>query len=211
MAKDEKFREFSASLSRQIGAFDFTTGEEPAQREFEKLSYETYLYFKEEPETYYVTPMQGTEYILKKANLPEELRKKWLNWQAVFNGVLERNPKLELFYMLKDMSETNDFTSWFPDRSMESQILDWVDSNIYEPMPVYDCKKIITPEFYKRLQELRKKCGGWLFPTHVTNQILFVADNDLNYLKWHKDENGRYQMPKYWDFSSFKKTNNLRS
>lgn len=202
MAFDKKLLDFLHSLNCIVNdSFRLTTGEESAQREFEKLSYETYLYFKEEPGIYWPPKMKSSEYVLKRENLPEDLREKWVHWQTVFKGILERNPKLELYYMLEDMSETDTSSSWFPDSTMESQILDWVESNVYEPMPVQDRWKIITPDFYKRLQELRRKCGGWLFPTHVTNQIIFVADKDLSYLRWHKDENGKYQSPKYWEFA----------
>lgn len=202
MTVDKKLLDFLGYLSSIVNdSFRLTSGEESAQREFEKLSYETYLYFKDDTTVYFPPKMESAEYVLKREDLPQELRDKWLNWQTVFKGVLERNPKLELYYMLEDMSETDTSSSWFPDSTMESQILDWVESNVYEPMPVQDRWNIVTPDFYKRLQELRRKCGGWLFPTHVTNHIIFVADKDLSYLRWHKDANGRYQSPKYWEFA----------
>jgi len=70
--------------------------------------------------------------------LPDELVQKCKAWEKTYKLFLERNPKVELYYMLKDMSETDLHESLFSDSTMESRILDWVDSGNYDPLPLLD-------------------------------------------------------------------------
>ena len=188
---DKNWADFIRSMELDINEiFRLAPNEEDVQREFERLANETYKYFETNNKTLYpyvkLRSWTSTVLALNK-DLPTELAQKLSGWEQTFQSFLERNLKVQLYYMLKDMSETENFSSWFTDSTMESRILDWVDSNSYEPIPLNnDCKKIITIDFYERLKFLRRKCGGWLFPTHVTNQILFVADKDLEAIRWQR-------------------------
>jgi hypothetical protein len=95
------------------------------------------------------------------AQVPEALRIKWQRWNQTYLEVLERNPRLELHRMLHWIGETHDFSSW--PYGLEDRIKAWVDKGEFQPMPFDDRREIITPEFYRRLQVLRQRCGGWFY------------------------------------------------
>lgn len=202
--KDQKRREFFQFLASQTEIFRFACGEEDVQREFLRLAFDVYKYSEANGFRIYPRGISfrwiSTNVLRQAGTLPDELVQRCKAWENTYKLFLERNPKVELYYMLEDMSETDLHESWFSDSTMESRILDWVDSNSYEPLPLLegDHLGIVTPEFYARLRFLRQKCGGWLFPAHVTGKILFAADKDIHELRWQRDESGNYQWPTYW-------------
>ena len=202
---DRKRWEFFRFLGSEVDQiFRLTCGEEKVQREFVRLA--SYLYRYSDANGFCIYPQAiSFRYVAQNMArhvnaMPDELVQRCKAWEKTYKLFLGRNLKVELYYMLKDMSETDLHESWFSDSTMESRILDWVDAGIYDPLPLRqrDSLGIVTPEFYARLRYLRQECGGWLFPEHVTNRILFVADDDLHELRWQRGSDGKYQWPTFW-------------
>ena len=86
-----------------------------------------------------------------------------------------RNPRLELRDAMQDISESNDASSW--PAGYERRIWDWVEaSEPSAPPPFDDRRGIVAPEFFHRLRELRRLCGGWLYWNHDLKDVVFAPE-----------------------------------
>jgi hypothetical protein len=113
-----------------------------------------------------VNPMDGTEHkrIRSSETLPltPELIRRWEAWDSDYPAIQARNPQLELYEMLSLISESHAAASW--PAGYEWKICDWIDgADPCAPPPFDDRYRIVTPEFFGRLRELRKICEGWLY------------------------------------------------
>jgi hypothetical protein len=64
--------------------------------------------------------------------------------------------------MMHHISESHNASSW--PVGYERHIQVWVDAgDPCAPPPFEDRYRIVTPEFFNRLRELRQMCGGWFY------------------------------------------------
>jgi hypothetical protein len=75
---------------------------------------------------------------------------------------------------MHEIGETHTFASW--PYYLEEAIQDWVDRDKIKPLPFDDRKGIVTPEFYGRLHELRRKAGGWLYWKDDESGVVFLPE-----------------------------------
>src|SRR5258705_10624357 len=108
--EDLKRREFVRSLAGEANQiFRLACGEEDVQREFLRLAFSVYKYSEANG---FRIHLHGISFrwfspnVLRHSDtLPDELVQMCKAWENTYKLFLERNPKVELYYMLKDMSE----------------------------------------------------------------------------------------------------------
>ena len=87
---------------------------------------------------------------------------------------MERNPRLELQDALRAISESHNASSW--PVGYEWRISSWVDTGDPALPPFDDRYGIATPEFFNRLRELRRLCGGWFYWSEDSREVVFAAE-----------------------------------
>ena len=76
---------------------------------------------------------------------------------------------------MQEISESHTASSW-PD-GYEKRIQDWVDAGDASAAPPFDDRYgIVTPDFFNRLRELRRRCGGWLYWSDDLRRIAFAPE-----------------------------------
>ena len=115
------------------------------------------------------------------AYVPASILARWRQWPAIRRGLLQRNPRLELYLMMQEIGETDQFKSWPYFR--EGEIQEWLDHGEMNPPPFSDVKGIVTPAFYNRLRELRRKIGGWLYWDSEDLAVVFLPEDQWQQLR----------------------------
>jgi hypothetical protein len=148
--------------------FALTDGELEARQRFEQMAIETYEFLaaaNKPPGVFDIEPESASNFLNQArlhALVSRQLLEGWRRWKADYPELLARNPRLELHGMIETISESHNASSW-PD-GRERLIQAWVDADDASAPPPFDDRySIVTPEFYQRLRELRRKCGGWLY------------------------------------------------
>jgi hypothetical protein len=128
-----------------------------------------------------INPESGFNFISQGARtlslMPSNLLDQWKAWKESYPKLVARNPRLELYDVMHSISESNDRSSW--PAGLERRIQAWVnadDSTV--PPPFDDRDSIVTPEFYRRLRELRRLCGGWLYWSDKDRGVVFAPEPD---------------------------------
>jgi hypothetical protein len=86
---------------------------------------------------------------------PPALIERWENWNRKYVALRARNPGFELLDMMREISESNNASSW--PGGYERHIQAWVDAgDPSAPPPFVDRYDIVTPAFFNRLRELRR-------------------------------------------------------
>jgi hypothetical protein len=171
----ERFVE--AQLFEIERAFALTLDESEARNLFLHLCLDTYDYLTAEKATR-VASFRASRELARNplrligwgkagsgtpVGLSSNLAERWEQWNLKYFEVRVRNPLLELRDMMNWIGETDCSTSW-PNPQQEMDIQSWIDNaDPSAPAPFDDKWNIVTPDFFTRLWELRRKVNGWLF------------------------------------------------
>jgi hypothetical protein len=110
-----------------------------------------------------------------RIELPPALIQRWESWNREYFEVRARNPQLELRDMMQHISESDSASSW--PGGYERRIQDWVDAADDPSAPPFDDRyRSVTPEFFNRLRELRRLCGGWLYWSDDLKRVVFAPE-----------------------------------
>lgn len=179
--REEQRASFIECQTRMVDEwFSLTEGEEAARAIFLQLCIDTYdgllvdgefpsFPFKVSPNSAFNFRWQHQFHEL----VAKEIVERWIAWARDYSNLVARNHKVELFDMMRKISETNAFASW--PSGYEDALRDWVDSGQMLPLPFDDRNEIIDESFFRRLRELRIRCGGWLFHDHDA-KLIFLGD-----------------------------------
>jgi hypothetical protein len=165
--------------------FMLAPGEEPVRRHFERLAVDTYDALSA-ADIRSIGPFKLSFNFLDNcvprlhALVPNSLLERWKDWKGQYKELLERNPRLEICDMMHEIGYADQCTSW--PYYMEEAIQDWLDGGEITASPFVNDLGIVTPEFYSRLRELRKKVGGWLY-WDVERGVVFLAEDDWQRLR----------------------------
>jgi hypothetical protein len=171
--------EFRQAQARRITTdFRFAPGEELLRAQFEQLAVDTYDALRGTKEVLLPFTLDD-DFSKAGAILPRPLLDRWKQWQETHRRMLERNPILALYSMMHDIGETVQYQSWPQDR--EDVIQDWLDADEYQPPPFPDVLEILTPDFWARMREFRRRAGGWLYWNEKDREVVFVPEN-----KWQR-------------------------
>ena len=115
-----------------------------------------------------------------------DLIRRWSQWSGQFETIAKRSPKWRLKDMISDISETHAYLSW-PNR-WERTIWEWGMASS-EPVecPFIDHRRVIDPEFRKRLRETIEEAKGFLYRCEESGQIVFASNEELDRIWWHQD------------------------
>jgi len=184
MSEREREEQRASFIENQTGLvdewFSLTEGEETERARFLQLCIDTYdalvvgggefptFPFKAGPSAFNFRWQPQFHDLVAK-----EIVERWMAWVSNYANLVARNPKVELFDMMRKIRETNAFQSW--PSGYEDALRDWVDAGQMLPLPFDDRNEIIDEAFFRRLGELRIQCGGWLCHDHDA-KLKFVAD-----------------------------------
>src|SRR5712691_5438831 len=175
LAADEKFAQ--------------TSGEESARERYLQLAIDTYdflistgadfvLVFDPWPESAgnpLRGPLWGKRNDSRRIELSPALIQRCEGWNREYFELRARNLQLELRDMMQEISESHMSSSW--PEGYERLIQDWVDAGDLSARPPFDDgHNIVTPEFFNRLRELRRLCGGWLFWSSDLERVVFAPE-----------------------------------
>lgn len=108
---------------------------------------------------------------------PPALIERWENWNRKYVALRARNPGFELLDMMREISESNNASSW--PGGYERHIQAWVDAgDPSAPPPFVDRYDIVTPAFFNRLRELRQRCGDWLYWNDELRRVVFAPESE---------------------------------
>ena len=179
--------------------FALTTGEDDARERFFRLAIDTYDFLAsmgaDVVQPFDFAPWT-TENVLRGAGwwrrdhprieLSPTLKERWENCTPEYFEVYARNPRFELHEVLHAISESHDASSW--PAGYERRISDWVDAgDPAAPPPFDDRDEIVTPEFFDRLRELRRLCGGWLYWNDANNEMVFAAESEWQQVRTQQE------------------------
>jgi len=184
MSEREDMNERELFIKFQTGLIDewfsLTEGEETARAIFLQLCIDTYDGLVVEGEfpsfPFKVSPNSAFNFRWQTqfhARVQKEIVERWVAWARNYSNLVARNPKVELFDMMRAIGETNAFQSW--PSGYEDALRDWVEAGHMLPLPFDDRNRIINESFYRRLSELSRQCKGWLHHDDAGN-LIFVAD-----------------------------------
>jgi len=197
MDRDQFIEQQTALLDR---AFSLTSGEETLRARFEAMALETYEHLHRAEVfilPFSIGPHAGVlgygEHV--KALVSTALLQKWLDWEEEYPRILDRNPRLALHDYLHWISESHDASSWPYGR--EAFIYRWLVKGERLPTPFDDRHDLVTPEFYERLREARRKAGGMLYWHNDKRQVCFADDSEWQTIaaeqdKRHREEENRF-------------------
>lgn len=94
--------------------------------------------------------------------VPSELVQRWKDWAADYPAFAAQHPRLELLSIMSALSEKIFGASWMT--SGEDALQDWADQDGFLPPPNFVAPGgWIEPAVHRRLKDLRRRVGGWLF------------------------------------------------
>lgn len=195
----EQFAKMQAGYVNEV--FSFTQGEEANRARFEQLAFETfdflisvgakvYFGFNPDPESAF-NFLRHCDYGYRGVAVPAELRQRWQEWNEEYYRMRSRNPRLELFDLMHEISESHDSSSW--PQGYEWRIQDWVDvGDPSAPPPFDDRAGIVTADFFQRLRKVRQSCGGWIYaPYH--GPVVFAAEPEWQVVRAEQESASRKQ------------------
>jgi len=121
--------------------FDFAPDEGEARSKFRRLALDTYDYFA--PSVGFMWPFSPVPQFAQsdidhwtglQVPMPPDLQERWHAWRAEWPGLLERNPKVELYLAIKALAYSFRQNSWM--NGFEGRLQDWVDSGERLPIPL---------------------------------------------------------------------------
>jgi len=153
-------------------------------QQYEQLALDTYDAFAETGRQFHAWPLWANfpdDYARPPESVPTPILARWREWRAVRQSLLQRNPRLELYGMMREIGDTDQFNSW--PYYQEQAIQDWLDRGEMNPLPFSDLKGIVTPAFYARLRELRHSIGGWLYWKDIRDGVVFLPEDEWQQLR----------------------------
>jgi hypothetical protein len=164
--------------------FSFTKDERESRSRFEQLALDTYdfLVSRQVSDFLLFSPWpESAGNLLSRKNLRQRISPsllcRWENWTKEYYEIATRNPCLALRDLMQEISESHDASSW--PIGLERHIQAWVDAgDPTAPPPFDDRRGIVTPEFFQRLSELRRRCGGWLYWNDALKSVVFAPESE---------------------------------
>jgi hypothetical protein len=188
--------------------FSLTHGEHEARKRFERLALDTYDFLASQGvNVLWAFRLSGESPahffgFKRDATVPESLERRWQDWNAEYTALRARNPRLELENTMHTISESNDASSWPAGR--ERHIQSWIDAgDPTAPPPFDDRYDIVTPEFYRRLRELRQLCGGWLYWNDKLRRVVFAPEPEWQQVR-AEQEAAEAKQQRDWEESTAK-------
>jgi hypothetical protein len=174
----EKFIEYQRDAAeRQLGVL---SGEEEARQRFEQLAIDTFDFIVANGGDYWrsvypaINPLTAVRNQNGEVKLSPELTQRWGNWDREYLDIRARSPRLRLRDMMREISESDNASSW---PEYERRIADWVDAgDPSAPPPFIDRHGIATPEFFKELRAVRQLCDGWLYWNDAVKRVVFAPE-----------------------------------
>jgi hypothetical protein len=129
--------------------------------------------------------------------VPQSLLRRWKDWNEEYHEIAARNPRLALRDAMQNISESHDASSW-PD-GYEHRIQAWIDAGDPAAKPPFDDRRsIVTPAFYQKLCELRRRCGGWLYWNDTLRRVVFAPEPDWQQVRMVQ-EAAAAERRKFWE------------
>lgn len=174
-----------AQAGRLDEVFSFTRNENEARARFERLALDSYDFLKSMNTAFY-WGFNPTRWPFKDYFGPPELMQRWRDWEEEYKSLRRRNPRLELYDVMHEISESHNASSW-PD-GREGRIQSWVDAGDPRAEPPFDDRHgIVTDAFFNRLRELRQSCGGWLYWNNDLRRVVFAPETEWQKIRAAQD------------------------
>ena len=107
------------------------------------------------------------------------LRLGWLEWEVLWDFLVDRHPRLALADLLSDAGETIARQVW--PYGCELELLDWADrgTRLPLPWPAGDPDRAWSENDYQLLRDVRRDAGGWVFHDGATRRRAFRSDAEV--------------------------------
>ncbi len=131
----------------------------------------------------------------------EEIVARWQDWASEYPALVARNPKLELYDRLSELSENDVCRSWPSDQ--EHWLWQWVESGDVSTYPLQDRNDMITQALFDRLCELRNKISGWLYYEDAQQKVVYAAEPDWRKVIAERDMKEREAWERFYPGKPF--------
>jgi hypothetical protein len=196
MTREQFFVQQTHMLDR---IFSLTKDERESRSRFEQLTLDSFDFLASQQVNVFhaFSPWPESAFsLLKCKNFREQvspsLLRRWEDWTKEYYEIAERNPSLELRDLMQDISESHNASSW--PYGLERRIQIWLDAgDPITPPPFHDRRGIVTPDFFHRLRELRRRCGGWLYWNDELKRVVFAQESE-----WQKVQAAQEAAEEKW-------------
>ncbi|MGH6617246.1 hypothetical protein [Sphingomonas sp.] len=124
---------------------------------------------------------------------------RWIAWDDEYLEIYENSPKWRLKGMISSLSETHTRLSW--PQGWERDVWQWAISKLPEDGGPFDDRDgIIDAQYHMRMRDLIMQCGGFLYLSEETGQVVFARTKDLPRIWKHQDHIAEIERQKPFGF-----------
>ena len=110
----------------------------------------------------------------RPGSVPPELVQRWKDWAIDYPAFAAQHPRLEMLSIMSALSERIFGASWMT--AGEDVLQDWADQDGPLPPPNFVAPGgWIEPAIHRRLKDLRRRAGGWLF-MNDDGEVVFAPE-----------------------------------